>query len=209
MSGSHFIAQRSKFLLISTTATTYCVMERSSNTFPQTHIFLVPNIKGLAQTVLTWEGKVFAAADPDVADAAETNWKHKVTPDRGDLTMYWQVSVMIHFMLNNHYHSNTFPCLLFYHYSLILLSIFTFTRPDKCSNISTHLFCPGNLIFWCFKKAIKMVDNEILEDSGGFYWIIKPVAAVHTLEEFSRHIFIWNTYTNWIMKITVVENKEA
>ena len=36
-------------------------------------------MKGLAQT---WEGKVFAAAD---ADAAETNWKHKVTPDRGDL----------------------------------------------------------------------------------------------------------------------------
>ena len=36
-----------------------------------------------------WEGKVFAAADADAnadaADAAETNWKHKVTPDRGDL----------------------------------------------------------------------------------------------------------------------------
>ena len=29
-----------------------------------------------------WEGKVFAAAD---ADAAETDWKHKVTPERGDL----------------------------------------------------------------------------------------------------------------------------
>ena len=29
-----------------------------------------------------WEGKVFAPAD---ADGAETNWKHKVTPDRGDL----------------------------------------------------------------------------------------------------------------------------
>ena len=55
-------------------------------------------MKGLAQTVLTWEGKVFAAADADAiaadadaadadadADAAETNWKHKVTPDRGDL----------------------------------------------------------------------------------------------------------------------------
>ena len=42
----------------------------------------MPNIKDLAQTVLTWEGKVFAAAD---ADAAETNWKHKVTPDQGDL----------------------------------------------------------------------------------------------------------------------------
>ena len=31
-----------------------------------------------------WEVKVFAAADAD-ADAAETDWKHKVTPERGDL----------------------------------------------------------------------------------------------------------------------------
>ena len=29
-----------------------------------------------------WEGKVFLAVD---ADAAETDWKHKVTPERGDL----------------------------------------------------------------------------------------------------------------------------
>ena len=70
------------------------VMERSSSTFPQTHIFFVPNIKGLAQTVLMWEGKVFAAAD---ADAAETDWKHKVTPERGDLInwyifiWYWKI----------------------------------------------------------------------------------------------------------------------
>ena len=40
------------------------VMERSSSTYPQIHIFFVPNIKGLAR---------------------KTNWKHKVTPDRGDL----------------------------------------------------------------------------------------------------------------------------
>ena len=69
-------------------------MERSSSTIPQTHIFFVPNIKGLAQTVLTWKGKVFAAADADAdadaadadaAEAAETDWKHKVTPERGDL----------------------------------------------------------------------------------------------------------------------------
>ena len=59
-------------------------MDRSSSTFPQIHIFFVPNIKGLAQTVLTWEWKNFAAADADV-DAAETNWEHKATPDRGDL----------------------------------------------------------------------------------------------------------------------------
>ena len=60
------------------------VKERSSSTFHQTLIFFVPNIKGLAEKVLTWEGKVFAAADADV-DAAETDWKHKVTPERGDL----------------------------------------------------------------------------------------------------------------------------
>ena len=55
-------------------------MERSSSAFPQTHIVFVPNILGLVQTVLTWEAKIVAAAD-----AAETNWKHKVTPDWDDL----------------------------------------------------------------------------------------------------------------------------
>ena len=67
-------------------------MERSSSTILQTHIFFVPNIKGLAQMVLTWEGKVFAAADADAdaadTDAAETDWKHKVTPERGDLIIW-------------------------------------------------------------------------------------------------------------------------
>ena len=80
MSGSNFIVQTSKFLLIDATAVT----ERSPSTFPQTHIFLVPNIYGLAQTVLTWEAKFLAAAG---VAAAETNWKHKVTPDWGDLIM--------------------------------------------------------------------------------------------------------------------------
>ena len=39
--------------------------------------------------VLTWEAKVVAAADAAAdaaeADAAETNWKHEVTPDWSDL----------------------------------------------------------------------------------------------------------------------------
>ena len=38
--------------------------------------------------VFTWEAKVIAAAAAAAADtdaAAETNWKHKVTPDWGDL----------------------------------------------------------------------------------------------------------------------------
>ena len=62
------------------------VTERSSSTFPQIHIFFLPNIYGLAQTVLTWEAKVVVAVDEAavVADTAETNWKHKVTPDWGD-----------------------------------------------------------------------------------------------------------------------------
>ena len=60
-------------------------MESSSSTFPQTHIFFVSNIKGLAQTILTREGKVFAAPDAADAHAAETDWKYEVTPDRGDL----------------------------------------------------------------------------------------------------------------------------
>ena len=63
--------------------------ERSSSTFSQTYTFFVPNISGEAQTVLTWEAKVIAAAaaaaDADADAAAETNWKHKVTPDWGDL----------------------------------------------------------------------------------------------------------------------------
>ena len=81
MSVSHFIMLTSNFLLIDATTMTWVkVMERSSSTFYQTHIFFVLNIYGLDQMVLTWEAKVVAAAD-----AAETNWKHKVTPDRGDL----------------------------------------------------------------------------------------------------------------------------
>ena len=68
------------------------VMERSSSTIPQTHIFFVPNIKGLAQTVLTWEEKVFADAD-----AAETDWKHKVTPERGDLNTHTRMIISYQF----------------------------------------------------------------------------------------------------------------
>ena len=52
---------------------------------PDPHILCA---KYLAETVLTWDAKVVAAADADAAaaaDAAETNWKHKVTPDWDDL----------------------------------------------------------------------------------------------------------------------------
>ena len=70
------------------------VIQRSSSTFSQTHTFFVPNIKGLAQTVLAWEAKVIAAAAAADADAAaETNWKHKVTPGWGDLIIAWSILI--------------------------------------------------------------------------------------------------------------------
>ena len=86
--------QKSKFLFIYVTAVTLGQgHQKSSSTFSQTYTFFVPNIWALAQTVLTWEAKVIAAA----ADAAaETNWKHshprlgwlhKVTQTWGDLMM--------------------------------------------------------------------------------------------------------------------------
>ena len=40
--------------------------------------------------VLTWEAEVVAAAE-----AAETNWKHKVTPDRADLKMISEKSTTL------------------------------------------------------------------------------------------------------------------
>ena len=55
-------------------------MERSSSKFPQTRLFFVQNIQDLAQTVLNWEAKVIAAGN-----VMKMNWKHKVTPDQGDL----------------------------------------------------------------------------------------------------------------------------
>ena len=39
--------------------------------------------------VLRWEVKVIAAAiEAAAAAVAEMNWKHKVTPDQGDLNIY-------------------------------------------------------------------------------------------------------------------------
>ena len=62
------------------------VTERPSSTFSQIYTFFVPNIKGLAQAVLTWDAKVIADVD------GETNWKHIVTPDWGDLIVHWSFS---------------------------------------------------------------------------------------------------------------------
>ena len=54
MSGSHFIAQTSKFLLIDATAMTLGLGHRKIiHYISPDHRFFVPNIKGLAETVLT------------------------------------------------------------------------------------------------------------------------------------------------------------
>ena len=71
MGGSHFIMQTSNFFLINTTAVS----------FSQGHGKVIQYI--LPDLHILWEAKVIAAADAAVG-AAETNWKHKVTPDRGD-----------------------------------------------------------------------------------------------------------------------------
>ena len=73
MSGSHFIAQTSKFLLIDATAVTLGqghgkVIQYIS---PDPYILCAKYLRFIAQTVLTWEAKAVAALDAD----AETNWK--------------------------------------------------------------------------------------------------------------------------------------
>ena len=84
MSGSYFILQTNKFLFINVTAATLGEgHQKVTQYISQTYMFIVPNILGLAETVLTWEAKVIGAAvaDADTDAVAETNWKHKVTPD--------------------------------------------------------------------------------------------------------------------------------
>ena len=66
VSGSHFTVQKSKFVFIGSTA---IVTERSSGTIFPTYTFFVPNISGLAQTVLRGEAKVVAVV---AADAERT-----------------------------------------------------------------------------------------------------------------------------------------
>ena len=78
MSGSHFIPQTTKFLLIDTTAVTLGqghgnVIEYIS---PDPYILCAKYLR-FSSNGFDMRGKVVAAAD-----AAETNWKHK---DWGDL----------------------------------------------------------------------------------------------------------------------------
>ena len=81
MCGSHFIAQTNKFLLMDAIAVTLGQGHRKVIQYisPDPYI-LCAKYQRFSSNGFEWEWIVFAAAD-----AAETNWKHKVTPDRGDL----------------------------------------------------------------------------------------------------------------------------
>ena len=50
---------------------------KNNNNNMKACILSLSQISKISQTALTWEAKVMAAA--------ETNWKHKIPPDRGDL----------------------------------------------------------------------------------------------------------------------------
>ena len=60
-------------------------MERSASTIPQAYMLFAPNMYGLATLILTWGAKVFVAVVNADTVMAETNWKHKITPNQGDL----------------------------------------------------------------------------------------------------------------------------
>ena len=86
MSGSYFITQTSNFLLIDATAVTLGqghgkVIQYIS---PEPYI-LCTKYQRFSSNSFDVRGKSFSVTD---ADAVETNWKHKVTPDRGDLIIY-------------------------------------------------------------------------------------------------------------------------
>ena len=89
LSGSHFILQTSKFLFINVTVV---ILDQGHQKviqyiFPDLYFLCPKYLRFIAETVLTWGAKVIAAAaaDADEDAAAETNWKHKITPDWSDL----------------------------------------------------------------------------------------------------------------------------
>ena len=87
-SGSHFIAQTSKFLLIDATAVTLGQGHGKviQYIFPDPYILCAKYLR-FSSNGFDVRGKTCCGADATdaaVADAAETNWKHKVTPDWGD-----------------------------------------------------------------------------------------------------------------------------
>ena len=95
MSGIHFFVQTSKFMFVNDTVATFGQDHGKDIQYIfRDRYFLCPKHLNLVETLLMWEVKVVGVVSADVAVAAETaaqtNWKHKVTSDCGDLiTMQW------------------------------------------------------------------------------------------------------------------------
>ena len=89
MSGSHFIAQTSKFLLIDATAVTLGQVHRKVIQYISPDSYIpCPKYLRFSWTGFDVRDNSCCGGGPDAAaaaDAAETNWKHKVTTDWGDL----------------------------------------------------------------------------------------------------------------------------
>ena len=90
MSGSHFIAQTSNFLVIDATAVTLGqgygkVIQYIS---PDPYILCAKYLRSSSNGFDVRQKMLRRRTAEEAADAAETNWKHKVTPDWGDLITY-------------------------------------------------------------------------------------------------------------------------
>ena len=90
ISGSHFILQKSKFLLIDATAVTLVQGHQKGIEYisPDSYI-LCANYLRFSWNVVDMRDKSCCSGGRSGGggEAAETNWKHKVTPDWGDLIM--------------------------------------------------------------------------------------------------------------------------
>ena len=83
LSGYYFILQTSKFFFISATAMTLGQGHRKVIQFIFTDLYFLclKHLRFISYSLM-WEAKVI------VVVAAETNWKHKVMPDWGDLIKF-------------------------------------------------------------------------------------------------------------------------
>ena len=72
MSGSYFLVQRSKLLLITATAVTLGQGQGHPVHFPDPYILCAKYLRFIAHTVSTWEAKVVVAVDATAADAKQT-----------------------------------------------------------------------------------------------------------------------------------------
>ena len=93
MSGFYFIVQASKFLLIDATAVNF---DQGHGEVIQ---YISPDLYILCPKYLRFSSNGFDVkgnfkCNLVAADAVETNWKHKVIPDRGELISKYMMTVV-------------------------------------------------------------------------------------------------------------------